>query len=122
MRRAWRAAISVLKPAATWAGAPNSRIADWTAWAGGSPAEPVRVRGVQEPGAQLGHDAGLGPGRARQPRRDLGEIALDRRAGPGHAELTAGGAGCRRAVTAVEKSRQVLRSPSRARRPAGVSW
>jgi hypothetical protein len=86
------------------------------------------IRGVQEPGAQLGHDARPGLGRAGQPRRDLGEIALDRRPGtwflrpwPAHDELTAGGAGCSRAVTAVEKSRQVLRSPSRARLPAGVS-
>ena len=36
--------------------------------------------------------------------------------------LTAGGVGCSRVVTAAEKSRQVLRSVSRACRPAAVSW
>jgi hypothetical protein len=94
------------------------------------PCRPVRVHRVQEPGAQLGHDAGTGPGRTGQPRGDLGEVALDRRPGsrfrgavPAHGESSAGGgAGCRRAVTAAEKSRQVLRSLSSARRPAGVSW
>ena len=90
------------------------------------PRGPVRVGRVQEPGAQLGHDAGPGPGGAGQLRGDLGEIVLDRpgsgwwRARPGHGELAAG-AGCRRAVTAAEKSCQVLRSVFSARRPAGVS-
>ena len=92
--------------------------------AGGS----MRVRRVQQPGTQLGEDPGLGPRRAGQPGRDLSQVTLDGRAGPrlrawpGHGVLTAGGAGFRSAVTAAEKSLHVLRSVSRARRPAGVSW
>jgi hypothetical protein len=45
---------------------------------GRQPGRPVRVGRVQEPGPQLGHDAGLRPGRAGEPRCDLSEIALDR--------------------------------------------
>jgi hypothetical protein len=45
------------------------------------PCRPVRVHRVQQPGAQLGHDARMGPGWAGQPRGDLGQVALDRRPG-----------------------------------------
>ena len=38
-RRAWPTAISALKPPATCAGSPNSRISARAAWAGGSPAD-----------------------------------------------------------------------------------
>ncbi len=89
----------------------------------------VRVGGVQQAGTKFSHDAGLSPGRAGQPRRHVGEIGPDhgagpriRQAGPVHGTLTADGAGVRRADMAAEKSRQVLRSASSDRRPAGVSW
>ena len=100
----------------------------------GQASRAVRVGCVQEPRTQLGDDARAGTRRARQPGCDLGQVALERwpstrlgstrlgRAEPVHCGLTASGAGWSRAVTAAENSRQVLRSVSRARRPAEVSW
>lgn len=94
-RRAWPTAISALKAPATCAGV--AELADLRQGGLGrrQPGGPVRVSGVQQLGAQLGHDAGMGPGRSGQPRRDLGEIALHRRPGdaPGLPVLFPGTAG-----------------------------
>ena len=41
------------------------------------PGGAVRVNGVQEPGPQLVHNAGAGPGGAWQPGDDLGQVGVD---------------------------------------------
>ena len=75
-RRAWLAATSVRKASAIRPGSPNSRIAASTARVGESPAPLVAVGGIEQPGAQLGHDAGTCLPGAWQAGRDLGEVTL----------------------------------------------
>ena len=80
----------------------------------------VRVHGVEEPAAKLGHDIPAGPGRAGQAGGDLIDVGVQYlRAGHDTAGRDAGSSN---ALTAAENSRQVPRSAASMPRPAGVSW
>ncbi len=124
-RRAWPAASSHVGELARVAEFPDGCLGGRIV---GEPGGAVRVDGVKEAAAELGHDVPAGPRRAWQHGGDLGQVRLYRlrrarlrRRSGGH-DVTGRGAGSSRAVTAAENSRHVPRSASSMRRPAAVSW